>query len=212
MNVLANADIIKAKFIDYVLNEDLFTDSKNLCIGQEVMYGVNKMFADIVVIANDKLYAIEIKAQNDSFKRLENQLLNYKQIFDYVYVIVTKNHLDGLDKISTNDFGVLLINEDQTFTRIRSTKKNSKISKEDVLGTIPATYLRKYFSVTAKMDADTLRAKLLKQSTLKLKTALLSYMKSKIVYKYENFLNDKGKMSHYEDISILSLRNYSILK
>ncbi|WP_321479719.1 sce7726 family protein [uncultured Bacteroides sp.] len=212
MNALANADIIKAKFIDYVLNEGLFTDPENLCIGQEVMYGINKMLADMVVIANDKLYAIEIKAQNDSFKRLENQLLNYKQIFDYVYVVVTKNHLAGLENISTNDFGVLVIDENFVFNQIRHPKKVTRISKEDVLGTMPATYLRKCFSITAKMDADTLRARLMKQSALKLKTALLNYMKSKIVYKYENFLEEKGTMSHYEDISILSLRNYSILK
>lgn len=212
MEILAKADVIKAKFIDFILNDGFIANSIDLCIGQEVMYGNNKMFADMVIVSNDKLYAIEIKAQNDSFKRLENQLLNYKQIFDYVFVIVTENHLHALEKIPINYFGILVIDDKFNFKEIRKAKVIKKIVKSEVLGTIPAVYLKKYFSIKEACTADELRLKLTKRPVSELKVALLDYMKSKILYKYENFLEEKGEYSHYEDVSILSLRNYSILK
>lgn len=212
MKTLANADIIKAKFIDYILNDGFITNPRNLCIGQEVMYGSNKMFADMVIVSNDKLYAIEIKAQNDNLRRLENQLSNYKQIFDYVFVIVTKNHLEELKKLPATFFGILVIDENAQFEQIRQARVIKKISKKEVLETMPATYLKSYFTVKGNFNADHLRFNLVKQPINRLKAALLNYMESKILYKYENFLGEKGKFAHYEDISILSLRNYSIMK
>lgn len=64
MNKITNADIIKAIFIDKVLNNEisLFENKEEILIGHEVMYGVQKLFADLVLVTPQKMIAIEIKA------------------------------------------------------------------------------------------------------------------------------------------------------
>ena len=91
MNLDSNSFIIKARFIDHILNSFC---SDNICIGQEVMYGTNRL-----LVADGKLYAFEIKAYNDDLRRIENQLANYRKIFDFIYVITTENHLANIRNI-----------------------------------------------------------------------------------------------------------------
>lgn len=208
---MANADIIKALFIDYILRNNIFPEEKDFCIGQEVMYGINKFFADLVVISKNKLYAFEIKAYNDNFRRLEAQISNYRKLFDFVYVIITKNHLEHLKKTSLNSIGIFLIDNDK-ITMLRKAKEIKRASKVDILETIPANYLKKYFLIKNNPPADIIRTQLIKQPLCRLKVALLEYMKLKLLYKYKNFLLEKGEYVHFEDISILSLLNYSISK
>jgi hypothetical protein len=211
MNRLANADIIKAQFIDYVLENKIFPIHEDFCIGQEVMYGINKYFADLVIISEGKLFAFEIKAHNDNFRRLNKQIENYIKIFDFVYVIATKNHSDSLKKITQKSIGYFIIDDDN-IQKIKSAKFNKKKSKVDILETIPAAELKKLFSIKKKMSADQIRTYLLNRSSDSLRNALLKYLQDKIQYKYRNFLNERGESSHFEDIAILSLIDYSILK
>jgi hypothetical protein len=211
MNIISNPDIIKARFIDYILESNPF-HIDSFCIGQEVMYGTNKLFADMVLITDDKLYAIEVKSRNDNLRRIENQLLNYKKIFDFVLVVTTKNHIAHIKSFSNKRIGIYLFTQEGAFQEIKKAPTLQTFSKEDALNTIPAFFLKKYFSISSRLTADQVRLILMKQKKTTIKECLLSYMKSKISYKYNNFLNEKGESAHFEDISILSLRNYSVMK
>jgi len=211
MNIISNPDVIKARFIDYILDNSFYS-TDNLCIGQEVMYGTNRLFADMVLITGDKLYAFEVKSRNDDLRRIENQLLNYKKIFDYVFVITAENHIAQVKALSKMKIGIFMFNQDGAFHEIKKAPILQTFSKEDALNTIPATFLKKYFSTNSKLTADQVRLSLLKQKKSVIKECLHAYMKSKISYKYDNFMNEKGESVHFEDISILSLRNYSVLK
>lgn len=106
MNLDSNSFIIKARFIDHILNSFC---SDNICIGQEVMYGTNRLLADLVLVADGKLYAFEIKAYNDDLRRIENQLANYRKIFDFIYVITTENHLANIRNIHQKKVGNLCV-------------------------------------------------------------------------------------------------------
>jgi len=211
MNIISDSDIIKARFIDYILDSSIFsTDS--LCIGHEVMYGTNRLFADMVLVMSDKLYAFEIKSRNDDLRRIENQLLNYNRIFDYVFVITTENHVAQVRALPNAKIGIFIFSQDGTFREVKKAPILQTFSKEDALNTIPATFLRRYFSANSKLTADQIRLSLLKQKKSIIKECLHTYMKNKISYKYNNFISEKGESVHFEDISILSLRNYSVLK
>jgi len=54
--------------------------------------------ADVVAI-NGKLHCFEIKSDFDTFKRLDNQLINYLKIFDEISLITTQSHIDKLDNL-----------------------------------------------------------------------------------------------------------------
>lgn len=202
-------DILKARFIEYLIDAANFPNEDDFCIGQEVMYGTNKSFADLVVLSQDKLYAFEIKSQKDNFKRLEEQLLNYKKNFDFVYLVITKNHVKHLNKVNLDKVGIFVIDDDIIFEE-KKAKELKEFSKADILETIPALYLKRYFLLKSNANADDLRRSLLETSMEKLKPLLVDYMKNKLQYRYKNFMAEKGACIHYEDVSILSIANYSI--
>ena len=84
---ISSADFIKCKFIDFLSTESI------TCIGNEVMYGINKKVADLVYLKDGKIYAVEIKAKNDNLLKLESQVANYRAVFDYVVIVATENHI-----------------------------------------------------------------------------------------------------------------------
>lgn len=69
----------------------LLSKGENLIIGNEFMYGIKRKVVDLVVLKNDKIIAVEIKSNSDNLKRLEEQILEYKKIFDYVLIVATEN-------------------------------------------------------------------------------------------------------------------------
>jgi hypothetical protein len=176
------------------------------------MYGTNRLLADLVLVANNRLYAFEIKSANDDLRRIENQLINYKKIFDYICVITTDNHLSEVRGISIKNFGIYVINPNGKIEEKRKAPELKFFSKEEALYTISASFLKKHYSLPSIWAADQVRAELLKKKKYVIKDSLYAYMRSVISYKYENFIEDKGEVVHFEDVSILSLRNYSVLK
>lgn len=213
MDKIKNADIIKARLIDSILSNSIIfpTRKKDVTIGQEVMYGTQKLFADLVVLSGQKLIAIEIKAYNDSFKRLKNQLEGYRKIFDYVYVVVTENHIEKLLTYSDKWFGILVVTEKGIYSK-RKAKLVKEFSKKDILETMPIAYLKMVFQIKSHKLAIDIREELSMQSMLKLKKVLFSYMQHKIAYKFQNFESERGEVSHFEDVSILSMSQLIILR
>lgn len=214
MNKIANADIIKAIFIDKVLNNEisLFENEEEILIGHEVMYGVQKLFADLVLFTPQKMIAIEIKAYHDNFKRLDNQLQGYRKLFDSVYVLITENHVEKIKSLPYKWFGILEITNDRNITLRRKAKNIQKFSKEDILETMPIKYLCEYFKIKHNKLAEDIRLDLRKKTIKDLKKALNTYMERKMGYKFQNFEHERGNVSHYEDISILSMNRLSVLR
>lgn len=66
---LQSAGYIKCLFIDYLLSR-----SKELIIGNELMYGIKRKVVDLVVLQNKKIIAVEIKSDSDNLSRLEEQI------------------------------------------------------------------------------------------------------------------------------------------
>ena len=121
-------------------------------------------------------------------------------------------HLANIRNIHQKKVGIYVFNPDGTISEKRRALEQKVFSKEDALNTIPALFLKKYFSLPSTLTADQVRGKLMNCKREIVKNSLHSYMKSIISYKYENFIENKGEVVHFEDVSILSLRNYSVLK
>lgn len=94
----------------------------------EFRAGTNK--ADCVIL-NGKSICYEIKTDYDSLIRLNDQLDAYTQIFDEVYVVCSKKHIDSVLKNVDSSIGVLNLSEKSTFQEIRKAnnprEKNKKL-------------------------------------------------------------------------------------
>lgn len=93
----------------------------------EFRAGTNK--ADCVIL-NGKSICYEIKTDYDSLIRLNDQLDAYTQIFDEVYVVCSKKHIDSVLKNVDSSIGVLNLSEKSTFQEIRKANNTREKNKK----------------------------------------------------------------------------------
>lgn len=205
---IESAEYIKVKLIDYYLS---LYHKNNIIIGNEVMYGITRKVVDLVLLKNNGICAIEIKSEKDNLKRLDNQIVEYKNNFNSVIICTTEKHLDEIRKKITPSIGILLFKNDSILS-IRKPTVKKRLSKIDTLHSIPGNYLRKLtdISYVKKMDSDQIRKHFEKLSFRKVQSIYFKYMESRLIENYRLFLTDKGHESHVDDLPLLSLKSTKI--
>lgn len=197
---LQSAEYIKCLFIDYLLST-----SKELIIGNELMYGIKRKVVDLVVIQNNKIIAIEIKSDNDNLCRLEEQISEYKKIFDYVLIVTTEKHINRICKIVPSEVGIYIFNKNNLLRKYRNPRIQRKKDKIEMLYSINAKYLYKLESFPqSKYDADEIRQVYAKRRISNIQEILLTYLAQKYKERYALFKSERGLLTHIEDLSILS--------
>lgn len=204
MTIQSNANIIKAHFINAIIGDKIKLFNNKFIIGQEIMYGSNKMLVDLLLINEKGLIAIEIKSENDNTLRLSSQIENYKLIYDYTYVIVTNKHIKHVTRLDDKSFGIILLENDK-FEIIRKPLKNKEISKQQILDSMPGLFLKKKFALPSKLTAYEVRTKLERKSLSCLKETLREYYLNKLEYLNQLLIPNKEVLTHFEDVSILSM-------
>jgi len=123
---LLNADDIKIKFIAWILQND-----QDAIIGHEVLYSQNQRRADLVVIKQDLMYALEIKSDIDTINRLNDQIKDYLSTFDFVSVITTSKHIKEIRSKLNKKVGILVVS-DNDIKIIRRPKRQKRLSKQNL--------------------------------------------------------------------------------
>lgn len=77
-----------------------------------------------VVIFNGTTHVYEIKTELDTIDRLENQIANYKKVFEFVNVVTVESKVKSIEKIVDEDVGILVLTEHYTIKTIRKAKSN----------------------------------------------------------------------------------------
>ena len=134
-----SAETIKAIVIDWLLT----SQSGDIIIGNEVMYGTKRKMVDLLAIINNKIIAIEIKSSSDNLNRLSEQIQEYNKVFDKVIIVSSSSHKDGIKSIINNGVGQYVI--DNSITKISSPLINTKQDKLEMLYSISSTYLKKQY-------------------------------------------------------------------
>ena len=197
---LNSADYIKCLFIDYLLSKN-----KDLIIGSELMYGIKRKVVDLVVIQNNKTIAVEIKSNNDNLSRLNEQISEYKKIFDYVLIVTTEKHVEHICKIAPPEIGIQIVEENRIFKIFRNPRIQKNKDKQEILFSINAKYLSKLEGLSlSKHNADEIRQKYAKRRISYIQEILLMYLIQKYKERFALFLNERGLLTHIEDLSILS--------
>ena len=195
-----SAEFIKSQLIDFFITDF----SNDLFIGNEVMYGTKRKLVDLLVLSNNQLTAIEIKADNDDLRRVQEQVEESKKLFNYIIVCTTIAHLEKTKQLLPDDIGIYCFNENG-IDKVRKPKKQKKLDKAEILYSINANFLKKELSTsTNKINSDEVRQQYIKKSTDKIHTIFIDYMQRKIQSKYELFLRDRGEYTLIDDISLLS--------
>jgi hypothetical protein len=198
------AESIKSQVIDFLISNV----SDSLFIGNEVMYGTKRKLIDLLILDNNKLIAIEIKADNDDLRRLQEQINESKKIFDYIIVCTTLAHLEKTKQILPDDIGIFSVNE-QKIEKIRNPKKQKALDKTEMLFSINSNFLRKNLSSTAhNINSDEVRQHYIKESISNVHNLFVDYMQQKVQSKFNLFLQNRGEVTHIDDIPLLSSSLY----
>tara|TARA_R110000744_G_scaffold73919_5_gene147753 strand:- start:3975 stop:4520 length:546 start_codon:yes stop_codon:yes gene_type:complete len=112
---------IACKLIDY-LEKDYDFDF----IAREVPFAEGVRRADIVAVSKraQSTYAFEIKSDSDTLTRLEGQIQDYKETFNYVFVVTTKKYLSSVKGYGLW-FGILLIDTAGDISIVRNARRRS---------------------------------------------------------------------------------------
>lgn len=137
-----NEVIVKAAFANQVLMKsgDCTVSAFELPVGNSRI--------DLCKI-NGSSYAFEIKSDFDSFSRLAKQLDDYTKVFEYVYLIVSKDRLSSLPDFVSDGIGIYTYvhrrNGRFTFALHRTPQRNNELNPIMQLQAIPTCGLKKAF-------------------------------------------------------------------
>lgn len=197
---LNSAEYIKCLFIDYLLSKN-----KEQVVGNEFMYGVKRKLVDLVALIKNKTFAIEIKSNNDNLIRLEEQIREYKKIFDYVLIVTTEKHKNNIIEKVSDDIGIYIVQDDLSVIKFRNPSIQKNKDKIELLYSVNARYLCKIGNYSyGKYNADELRSLFAKKRISYIQEILFTYLYEKYNNKFNLFISERGFNTHIEDLCILS--------
>ena len=97
---------------------------------------IGKSRADVVMVVPDALYGIEIKSDADTYKRLERQVYDYNQYFDYNYVVIGTRHAMHIEEHISKWWGIItveLVEQKLDFYVLRTPSQKKKKKKKKKL-------------------------------------------------------------------------------
>lgn len=112
---------------EILLGKHSIKDSKML-----TEFRVGKHRADVVIL-NGTSTVYEIKSQFDSFRRLNNQLDAYCQVFDHIYVVTSKIQAEKLKDSLPDVVGLLCMTDDNKIQNIKGSISNKENINPEIL-------------------------------------------------------------------------------
>jgi hypothetical protein len=123
-----NDPIIRENFHRKILRKHHVDESTLVIDELGLNHGENR--ADITVI-NGLMIGYEIKSDNDSLYRLEEQIKSYNAIFDKAYIIIGPRHCKNIHKYLPRWWGIIIANKGKNstikFKVIRKSYRNNNI-------------------------------------------------------------------------------------
>ena len=197
---LNSAEYIKCLFIDYLLYK-----KENQIIGNEFMYGLKRKVVDLVVLKKNRTFAVEIKSSNDNLIRLEEQIREYKKVFDYVLIVSTEKHKNNIIEKTSDDIGIYIVQDDLSIIKFRNPSIQKNKDKIELLYSVNARYLCKIGNYSyGKYNSDELRSLFAKKRISYIQEILFTYLYEKYNNTFNLFISERGVSTHIEDLCIIS--------
>jgi hypothetical protein len=142
--------------------DTIIVDELDLCSGLSRV--------DIAVI-NGQIHGYEIKSEEDTLKRLPNQIKYYNKSLEKITIAVNEIHFSKILEVIPDWWGILVIENDLTINIARNAQENPLIEGTSLLELLWSNELR---SIAAKYDVKSklnspkrkLREQLIKELTL----------------------------------------------
>lgn len=193
--------------IDFIQREAASTD---ICLAIEYPFLAGKRRADILVKIKNYLWALEIKSADDSINTLDAQLLDYKNTFHRVDIIINWKHYKKVRKENHKSVGII-IERDGKLYRVRKSKKRVVLKKENVVSLLNRNNINKLctaYSIDKSLEIFKKR-QIISEIVhfTKIEESALNSIDMKIADDYALFMKEHGKVMHQDDLLLISQRN-----
>ena len=144
--MIITENIVKAALINHFAT----VYSKDFYVCNELMISSQNKIIDIVLNKDNLNYGFEIKAANDDFRRLRDQLDMYSRFFDYLYVVCSSNHINSTYSIPSH-IGILEYTKNGKIVHRRKALRNKEFDIQEILASIPKYFLKEYLVNDVKL-------------------------------------------------------------
>ena len=198
---------VKSILIDHLLGKK----EEQHIICSEVPFLAGKRWVDILELKEDSFTAYEIKSELDSFEKLHEQLKDYIETFNEVYVVLSKKFM-GKHKSLPKNVGYFWIDTDKEEIIMKRKAKGRKTLKKENLSYFLwkkdiSRHLKKY-----KGDVISMRDEFIKKTGIKsMQNIAIEALRERYEPRFELFLKEKGEKTHFSEISVLTKKETSIV-
>ena len=196
---------IKAILIDYLIKKN---EERIIC--SEVPFLGGKRWADILEIKENSLTAYEIKSDLDSFIKLKDQLADYADTFNEIYVVLSKK-FTGKHRDLPKNIGYLWVDPDKgKIIPKRKSKKKVCLSKRNL-----SYFLwKKDMPIDLRRcneSMDLIRDRFIKSNTVNfIHNLAIKALKRRYVDRFKLFLKEKSDKTHFSEINVLTKKETDI--
>lgn len=201
MSQKLNAVQIKTILIDYLLdNYDIEF------IATEVPYLFGFRRADLLAMVDNNTVSFEIKSELDSLSKLSEQINDYIDVFNEVYIVLAEKFKNSplISKIPQK-VGILYIDMNDKIIYFRKAKVQKILKKEKLIYFFKKDDLNKINNIDPKLSLRKTREIFLKNNTTK---KIIEYSKdilrNKYLNQYKKFIQEKGKYTIEEDLLLIT--------
>ena len=179
-------------------------------VTSEFRYGISQMITDLAIVTPRNTISIEIKTEHDDLRRLNAQIIESRKNFNLTIVFAAAQYRDDLLSILPPDVGITIL--EKGHCKIIRLPQRKKPLDLELVASIPAVYLRSYFKIPGNLDSDKTRIYVLKKHADHIHECFRNFMKHKFVKNYNQFLSDRGKKTHIDDLPTPTMKNVIEIK
>lgn len=209
----AYEDKVKALVIDYQL-EQL---PSSFIVASEVPFSDLRRRVDLLTIGTE-LHAIEIKSSRDNLDRLGQQLDDYRTHFERVSIYCTAKHLNKVRDVVPKSVGIVVLDEtDRSFSVIQTSQVRRRVTKESWAKFLYTDDLRRLLRANGylgnrRAPIEELRKKLIDISSAEqIRSYALEALYQRYLGRFTQFLQERGAVTHQDDIQLLRMHHGAIL-
>lgn len=201
MSQKLNAVQIKTILIDYLLDN---YDTEFIATEVPYLFGFRR--ADLLAMVDNKTVSFEIKSELDSLSKLSEQIYDYIDVFNEVYIVLAEKFRNSplISKIPKK-VGILYVDMNDKIIYYRKAKVQKLLKKEKLIYFFKKDDLNKINNIDPKLSLRRTREIFLKTNTTK---KIIEYSKdilrNKYLNQYKKFIEEKGKYTIEEDLSLIT--------
>ena len=194
-----------ASYYKTLIIDEFFNDLNIDLLTTEIPYLYGNRKADLVVILDNKSIAFEIKSELDNLTKLNEQIRDYQEVFNEVYVVIADKFKTSQEIKSLPKNIGLIVEKNGTFKLKRVAKLKTTLKKDKTVYFLHKNEMLEYLNTNKYLSINGVRKKFLnKFNNKEVYDIVLKSLINRYNDKFKLFCFNRGKYTHKEDLKMLT--------